>query len=126
MQPANFADRGVPNVEFPEATFCSKKFRSARPLEEGPVLLRSRDVDETRAFLISSAAVRSDRIGEDTELHDLPRRVRLPMPDPVVRGEESGKTVARNPLQAGNEITRLETALGEVFGQYVDGNTLGR
>ena len=49
----------------------------------------------------------------------------LPMPDLVVSSEESGKTVARNPLQAGNEITRFETALGEVFGQYVDGDTLG-
>ena len=49
----------------------------------------------------------------------------LPMPDLVVSGEESGKTVARNPLQPGNEITGFETALGEVFGQYIDGDALG-
>jgi hypothetical protein len=53
MQPANFADGGVANVEFPEATFCSKKFHSARPLE-GPVLFTVAMWMRPRAFLIAS------------------------------------------------------------------------
>src|SRR6516162_313598 len=34
-------------------------------------------------------------------------RALLPMPDLVVSGEERGKTVARNALQAGNQISRV-------------------
>src|SRR5215469_5112744 len=49
----------------------------------------------------------------------------LPMPDLVMRGEKTGQVVARDALQAGNEVARLKTALRKVLGQHINRDVVG-
>ena len=72
--------------------------------------------------LARAAAIR--RRGEDLELHDFPR-AQLPVPDLVVRGEETGKALSRDALQSRNEIARLEAVQRKILGQYVNRDASG-
>src|SRR5215469_14767386 len=50
---------------------------------------------------------------------------RLPVPDLVVSGEETGKALPGDALQSRNEIARLEAPQREILGQYVNRDAFG-